>query len=75
MYPKLRFNKSKLKLEQFIELFTKRKRIYVLAFKESRKLDLDNLANFKSNIAKFEVLNLSDDIGVLKAEFKLYQIT
>jgi uncharacterized protein (TIGR04141 family) len=74
LYSKLRFKKSKLSIQGFLELFMRRRIIYVLAFKTSHELNVKNLMHFKSNIARFEVLGLANDIRGQKTEFKLLQI-
>ena len=58
---------------EFINKFKKSNRCYVLAFRYGK--DKDDISKTQSNIAKFELLGLKDNIGLLDAEFKIFQIS
>lgn len=58
---------------EFINKFKKSNRCYVLAFRYGEAKD--DISKTKSNIAKFELLGLKDNIGLLDAEFKIFQIS
>lgn len=58
--------------DKFVELLKNRKRTYVLAFRYGQ--NIDDIVKVNSNIAKFEILGLKDDIKLTNASFKLFQI-
>jgi hypothetical protein len=56
----------------FFNLFKNNKRIYVLAFHYGN--NINDIISCKSNISKFEILRLKDDIKFTGSDFKLFQI-
>jgi uncharacterized protein (TIGR04141 family) len=69
-------NLCSLNKSQFLNLFNGRKIVYVIAFLHSKELIKENVKEFKSNIAKAEIISLNKYFKTVDTEdtFKICQI-
>lgn len=67
---------NKTSQDDYINLFDSRKPIFVLAVLDGavKQRSLNNVSDFESNIAKFCLHGLAQDMRVLNVEFKIIQI-